>query len=65
MPPESGNRPFATSGPNAASEEFRKFCEAEFERRSNTGEEFDEAPYREAMEMVLKRLRQLEEEGHA
>ena len=65
MSPESGNKPFAAGGPNAASEVFRKYCEAEFERRANTGDDFDEAPYREAMEMVLKRLRHLEAEGLA
>lgn len=65
MPTETGSKPFASSGPNAASEEFRKYCEAEFERRQNSGDEFDEGPYREAMEMVLKRLHQLEQEGLA
>lgn len=49
----------------ATSEEFLSYCEAEFERRRNSGEEFDEAGYREAMEMALIRLRQLEEEGLA
>ena len=65
MSVDTGSKPFATSGPNAASEEFRKYCEAEFERRSNSGDEFEEAPYREAMEMVLKRLQLLEQEGLA
>ncbi|HEC07056.1 hypothetical protein [Thiolapillus sp.] len=49
----------------AISEEFAAYCAAEFERRQNSGEEFDEAAYREAMEMALTRLRQLEEEGLA
>ncbi len=65
MSTETDSKPFASSGPNAASEEFRKYCEAEFERRLNSGGAFDTEPYREAMEMVLKRLRQLEEEGVA
>lgn len=43
------------------SEEFTRYCEAEFEIRLNSGEEFDEAAYREAMEMVIVRLRLLEE----
>jgi hypothetical protein len=49
----------------AISEEFVAYCNAEFERRRNSGEEFDEAAYKEAMEMALVRLRQLEEEGLA
>jgi hypothetical protein len=45
------------------SEEFVKYCEVEFERRLNSGEEFDEAAYREAMEMVLEKLKTIESEG--
>jgi len=47
------------------SKEFAAYCGSEFERRQNSGEAFDEAAYREAMEMALTRLRQLEEEGLA
>jgi hypothetical protein len=47
---------------NKPSEEFAAYCEAEFERRLNSGEPFDERPYRKAMDMVLARLVQLEEE---
>ncbi len=47
------------------SEEFAAYCEAEFERRLNSGDEFDEAGYQEAMEMVMKKLVLLEEEGLA
>ena len=47
------------------SEEFVAFCEAEFERRLNSGESFDEAQYRHAMAMVLERLTTLEEEGRS
>lgn len=49
----------------AISDEFVAYCTAEFERRLNSGEEFDEAAHREAMEMAVVRLRQLEEEGLA
>lgn len=45
------------------SEEFASFCEAEFERRLNSGDAFDEAKYRKAMTMVLDRLTKLEYEG--
>lgn len=45
------------------SEDFSAFCEAEFERRLNSGEAFDERRYRQAMGLVLERLTQLEEEA--
>lgn len=44
---------------------FAAFCESEFERRRNTAESFDEQSYRQAMEMTLRRLRTLEQEGRA
>lgn len=47
------------------SEEFANYCAAEFERRRNSGEAFDEGGYREAMELALKKLRLLEEERPA
>lgn len=47
------------------SEEFAAYCNAEFERRLNSGDEYDAAGYREAMEMVMKKLILLEEEGLA
>jgi hypothetical protein len=36
--------------------EFVDFCEAEFARRRNSGEVFDETAYRGAMQLVLDRL---------
>lgn len=45
------------------SEEFAVYCEAEFERRLNSGEDFDLAGYREAMEQVMTKLKLLETEG--
>ena len=47
------------------SEEFVLYCEGEFERRLNSGEDFDEAAYREAMEMVIAKLKLIETEGAA
>jgi hypothetical protein len=44
------------------SEEFAVYCEAEFERRLNSGEDFDIAAYREAMELVMTKLTLLEAE---
>lgn len=47
------------------SEEFTLYCEAEFERRLSSGEDFDVAAYREAMELVIIRLKLLETEDMA
>lgn len=52
------------TGVKKPSEEFTDYCEAEFERRLNSGDTFEEAPYRKAMAMVLDRLVRLEEEGN-
>lgn len=47
------------------SEEFAVYCEAEFERRLNSGEDFDMAAYREAMELVMIKLKSQEAGGVA
>jgi len=46
-----------------SSEEFLAYCEAERERRINSGEEFDEASFNQAMDLVLRKLKVLEDEG--
>ena len=47
------------------SEEFIAYCEAEFKRRMNSGEDFDEPGYRGAMELVKQKLMLMEAEGRA
>lgn len=47
------------------SEAFSAYCNAEFDRRRNSGEAFDEATYREAMQLALRKIERLEEEGYA
>ena len=47
------------------SQEFVRYCETEFEKRLNTGEDFDEATYRKAMDMVTAKLKLLEAENMA
>ena len=47
------------------SEEFAVYCETEFERRLNSGDDFDLPGYREAMEQVMTKLKLLETEGMA
>ena len=45
--------------------EFLAYCDAERERRLNSGEDFDQQRFDEAVEMVLRKLRALAEEGWA
>lgn len=62
---DSLSRPTVESPSSSPSAEFSAWCEAEFERRRNSGGEFDEAHYRQAMQLVLDKLHRLEEEGKA
>ena len=45
------------------SDEFKDYCDAEFERRRNSGVIFDEALYTEAMNIVLRKLNRIEKDG--
>jgi len=51
--------------PNSPSREFAAYCESEFERRLNSGVDFDEYQYRKSMKLVLDKLARLESEGQA
>jgi len=59
---ESGNdtNRSQNKGPSG---EFISYCEAEFERRRNSGADFDESRYQQAMNLVVEKLRRLEEGG--
>ncbi len=50
------DKPLSQSDLRGAARDFAYFCEAEFERRRNTDAPFDEDAYREAMEIVLRKL---------
>jgi hypothetical protein len=63
MPAIEGTEPKINPGVKKPSQEFAAYCEAEFERRLNSGEEFNEALYRKAMAMVVDRLVRLEDEA--
>ena len=65
MAATDGPRPDKHPAVKKPSEEFSAYCEAEFERRLNSGEVFDEALYRKAMSMVLDRLIRIEGEGRS
>lgn len=63
MPATDGIEPKINPGVKKPSEEFSAYCEAEFEHRLNSGEEFNEPLYRKAMAMVMERLIRLEQEA--
>jgi hypothetical protein len=46
-----------------SAQEFLDYCTAEKERRLNSGESFDEETFDQAIEMVVKKLRVLADEG--
>jgi hypothetical protein len=47
----------------ASAEEFLAYCDAERERRLNSGESFDQEAFDAAVQMVLDKLRVLADEG--
>lgn len=47
------------------SQDFAAFCEAEFERRRNSGADFDEQRYRSALALVMDKLERIESEGRS
>ncbi len=59
MSTDGQTKPLSTSRLRGPVEEFSAYCEGEFERHRNSGEPFDEAGYREAMQMALHKLRKL------
>ena len=50
------DKPLGHSDLNGPAKDFAEFCDAEFERRRNSDAPFDEESYREAMELVLRKL---------
>ena len=50
-------------GLGASAQEFLAYCNAERERRLNSGESFDQEAFEEAIQMVLDKLRVLADEG--
>jgi len=45
--------------------DFETFCEAEIERRKNSGQPFDPSLFEDAVDLVIRRLKALEERGKA
>jgi len=65
MSGEEQLNPPVTLSVTSPSQAFANYCMAEFERRRNSGEAFDEPAYRDAMNLALEKIRALEEEGYA
>ncbi|HHH39597.1 MAG TPA: hypothetical protein ENK50_08490 [Sedimenticola sp.] len=62
---KNDTRPLESAGLRGPAASFAAFCEVELERRRNSDEPFDEALFREAMEMTLRRLQSRGEEATA
>lgn len=62
MTAENAIKPLSTSDIARPSRGFENYCLAELERRRNSGEDFDEAAFIEAMQLTIARLQTLEDE---
>ena len=51
-----------TQDPEGSAKEFLDYCNAERERRLNSGEAFDREAFDEAVELVMRRLSTLADE---
>ncbi len=60
---ESAAAAVAASEPSEAAQAFIEYTKEEGERRRNSGEDFDEELFQRAVDLVLRRLRTLNEEG--
>ena len=58
-------RPLILHRPQRATESFAEFSVAERERRQNAGGEFDQDLFEAAVDLVMRKLRKLEDEGRA
>lgn len=63
MPDSDANLSPRENPGNSPLQDFVDYCESEFERRINSGVDFDEAQYRKAMSLVTDKLAKLETEG--
>ena len=53
----------AASEPSEAAQAFVEYTKEEGERRRNSGDDFDEDLFQQAVDLVLRRLQTLHEEG--
>lgn len=59
------DRPLDRQAGQRPSEQFAEYCAAEREHRRNAGEGFDEALFQEAVNLVVRKLQMLQDEGRA
>ena len=60
---EANQPPLDSDDLQSTARDFLEFCEEERERRRDSGEAFDETLYQGAVDMGLRRLRNMEQEG--
>jgi len=60
---ESAEAAIPVSEPSEAALAFVEYTNDERERRRNSGEDFDEEFFQQAVDLVLRRLQTLHEEG--
>ena len=58
-------KPLSHSELHGPARVFAEFCDAEFERRRNSDEVFDEESYLEAMDIVLRKLNGANEQNNS
>jgi hypothetical protein len=58
---QNENKPSSSAELGGPVQDFLVYCEAEFERRRDSGEESDEASYKEAMDLVVRKFQALDE----
>ena len=56
-------KPLSASELKGPEQHFNAYCEAELERRRNSGDSFNEALFQEAAELVQRKLRARQERG--
>ena len=59
------DKPLSRSELHGPARVFAEFCDAEFERRRNSDDVFDENAYREAMDIVLRKLNGQKEQNNS
>lgn len=65
MSSETTPRPVGLHRPQRASECFAEYSEAEKDRLKSFGDVFDETLFDEAVDLVMRKLTKLEDEGMA
>lgn len=56
-------KPLSRSDLHGPARVFAEFCDAEFERRRNSDDDFNEEAHQEAMDIVLRKLNSTNEQN--